>query len=224
MIRLDYATVLADAADRPQPLAAALAGPPEAQAGAFAALVLRNRTIRSLLERLATLDLLPAWYLAAGALAQTVWNTAAGNDPAYGVRDYDLVYFDDSDLSYDAEDTVIRYVAAACDDITELVETRNEARVHLWYPDRFGIAIPPYRDLNDAVDSFPATCTTIGMHLAAGVLTVYATHGFADVLSLIARPNPAGIAPPHVFDDRAARWTAKWPQLTVRRDRIEAAR
>jgi len=62
------------------------------------------------------------------------------------------------------------------------------------------------------------------MHLATGTLTVYATHGFADVLALIARPNPTGIAPPQVFDNRTTRWTAKWPQLTVRRDRTEAAR
>jgi len=40
--------------------------------------------------------------------------------------------------------------------------------------------------------------------------------------SQMARPNPTSIAPPQVFNDRAARRTAKWPQLTVLRDRIEA--
>lgn len=152
---------------------------------------MRNPVVRDLLERLATLELLPTWYLAAVALAQTVWNAAAGNDPTFGIRDYDLVYFDNADLSYDAEDALIRYVAASCNSITDLVETRNEARVHLWYPDRFGVPIPPYCDLNAAVDSFPATCTTIGLRLERNVLTAYATHGLADALGLIVRPNPA---------------------------------
>jgi len=40
--------------------------------------------------------------------------------------------------------------------------------------------------------------------------------------SQMARLNPTSIARPQVFNDRAARWTAKWPQLTVLRDRIEA--
>lgn len=62
------------------------------------------------------------------------------------------------------------------------------------------------------------------LHLLGGTLTVYATHGFADALPLFARPNPTGIAPPRVFEVRAARWTAKWSHVTIRHNLIKAAR
>ena len=45
--------------------------------------------------------------LVAGALFQTVWNLRSGRPPQEGIRDYDVFYWDD-DLSYEAEDRVIR--------------------------------------------------------------------------------------------------------------------
>src|ERR1700676_3200288 len=56
---------------------------------------------------------LPDWLMMSGAVYQRVLNHLTGREPDYGVRDYDLGYFDPSDISYDAEDVVIRRVAAA---------------------------------------------------------------------------------------------------------------
>ena len=53
---------------------------------------------------------LPGWYLAAGCVAQTVWNVLTSRPPEEGIRDYDLPYFDPCDLSREAEDTAIRAV------------------------------------------------------------------------------------------------------------------
>ena len=50
---------------------------------------------------------LPEWYLVAGCLYQTVWNIVTGQPPESGILDYDLVYYDSSDLSWHAEDAVI---------------------------------------------------------------------------------------------------------------------
>jgi hypothetical protein len=44
---------------------------------------------------------------------QTVWNGMTERPPDYGIRDYDLVYHDASDLSWEAEDRVIRRAARA---------------------------------------------------------------------------------------------------------------
>ena len=46
------------------------------------------------------------YYLGAGGINQTVFNYYHGYDLNYGIKDYDIVYFD-SDVSYDAEDIVI---------------------------------------------------------------------------------------------------------------------
>ncbi|TVY80475.1 hypothetical protein LSUE1_G006055, partial [Lachnellula suecica] len=51
---------------------------------------------------------LPNYYLAAGCITQTVWNYVSGLPPETGIADYDLVYYDASDLSWEAEDRVIQ--------------------------------------------------------------------------------------------------------------------
>ena len=56
---------------------------------------------------------LPQWRLVAGCLYQTVWNVLMGRPRGTGINDYDVIYFDDCDLSWSAEDAVIRRVAAA---------------------------------------------------------------------------------------------------------------
>ena len=54
------------------------------------------------MTRLAKTDL-PRWTLVSGCVFQSVWNRLAGRDPAAGIRDYDVFYFDDTDLSAEAE-------------------------------------------------------------------------------------------------------------------------
>ncbi len=55
---------------------------------------------------------LPDWLIVSGAVYQRVWNHVTGRDPDYGVRDYDLAYFD-PDTSYEAEDVHIKRAATA---------------------------------------------------------------------------------------------------------------
>src|SRR6201987_313509 len=84
---------------------------------------------------------LPHWLVFSGAVYQPVLNHLTGRQPDYGIKDYDLGYFDASDLSYEAEDAVIRGVEAAFDEpLRRMVEVRNQARVHLWFPAKFGEA------------------------------------------------------------------------------------
>ena len=100
--------------------------------------------MRAVLERAPALGV-GDWWLTAGVLFQTVWNALTGRPPGTGIRDADFFYFDD-DTSWDAEDAVIRAGAELFADLPVPVEIRNEARVHLWYADHFGIPAPPFRD------------------------------------------------------------------------------
>src|SRR5215469_15713510 len=87
---------------------------------------------------------LPDPLVMSGAVYQRVLNHLTGRDPDYGVRDYDLGYFDARDISYDAEDIVIRRVAAAFDEpLRSIVEVRNQARVHVWFEAHFGEPYTP---------------------------------------------------------------------------------
>lgn len=179
----------------------------------FLAAVRENPVVVEVLRRAEVLDL-PGWYLTAGCLFQTVWNVLDGYDPCRGIRDYDLFYFDDSDLSWDAEDRVIRAAAEVFDGSGGEVEVRNEARVHLWYEDKFGSPCPPFTCSEDAIDRFAATACCVGVRLAGDETTVYAPHGFDDMFGMVLRPNPV-LAKRSVYEAKAERWRSLWPELRV---------
>ena len=179
----------------------------------FLEIVMADPTVAAILDRAPALGL-GEWWLTAGALFQTVWNSLTGRPAGTGIRDADLFYFDE-DTSWDAEDAVIGAGAELFADLPVPVEIRNEARVHLWYAERFGTPAPPFRDCADAIDSFAAVCCCVGVTVgSAGSLRVYAPHGFDDLFSLIVRPNRR-LAPRHVYEAKAARWSQQWPELTV---------
>jgi uncharacterized protein len=179
----------------------------------FLATVLRNRQVGEVLRRAGDLDLPDGW-LAAGCLFQTVWNVLDGHDPERGIGDYDLIYHDPGDLSWAAEDAVIRQCAIAFGDLPVEVEVRNQARVHLWYEDHFGVPCPPIASSRDAVDRYAAHACRVAVRRADAGHEVYAPSGFADMFGFVLRPNPV-VAPREVYERKAARWRALWPRLLV---------
>ncbi len=54
---------------------------------------------------------LPDWLIVSGAVYNTVWNHLTRKPAGHGIRDVDLFYHDASDLSWEAEDRVIRWSA-----------------------------------------------------------------------------------------------------------------
>ncbi|MFI9835903.1 nucleotidyltransferase family protein [Nonomuraea sp. NPDC051941] len=186
--------------------------PLDEQLAALRTVLGANPTLTTVLHGARALDL-PGWWVAAGAVVQTIWNHVTGRDPEHGIKDYDLVYYDPSDLSWEAEDRAIRAGAELFGDVP--VEIRNEARVHLWYEERFGVPCPPYESAEDAIDSFPSTTSSLGVRLTpSGRWKVYAPYGVADAFGLVLRPNPRQ-APRHVYEAKVARWTEEWPELTA---------
>ena len=157
---------------------------------AFLTTLRHNPALPEVLAGATALDL-PNWYLTGGCLFQTVWNVTTGRPPTHGIKDYDLFYHDASDLSWEAEDAVIRAGRAVFGDLAARVEIRNEARVHLWYEDRFGVPCPPHASVEAAIGSFAATTCCLGVRRERdGGLRVHAPHGLADVFDLVVRPNP----------------------------------
>jgi hypothetical protein len=174
------------------------------------ALALANPVNAELMRRLPALDL-PQGHLTAGCLFQAVWNAQSGLAPGWGVKDYDVFYFD-SDLSWQAEDAVIQRVQAVVADLGVTVEVRNQARVHLWYPQRFGLSYPRLRDCREGIDRYLIACTCVGLSLADGEL--YAPDGLHDLAAGRLRLNPRW-AQPALFAAKAASYQARWPWLTV---------
>jgi hypothetical protein len=198
------------------------------QLAAFEDAIGQNPLVATILDRASGLGLREL-YLTAGCLFQTVWNGLHGFPPTHGIRDYDLFYFDDRDTSWEAEDLVIRQCADAFRDLGVPVEVRNQARVHLWYPDRFGVTVAPFRTCEDGIDAFAMTTCCVATRRIDGGLRTYAPHGFSDLYNLVLRPNPVR-ATRAVYEAKARRWLAVWPDLEVlpwpsdRRDALAATR
>jgi Nucleotidyltransferase len=76
----------------------------------------RNPIVEAVLERGRELRL-SSWYLGAGGVTQTVWNELHGFEPTRGIKDYDLVYFDATDLTNDRERAVEDDVATLFADL-----------------------------------------------------------------------------------------------------------
>ncbi|KAF4973869.1 hypothetical protein FZEAL_9169 [Fusarium zealandicum] len=180
----------------------------------FRAMLEHNKTLLTVLTRAATMEL-PGWYLAAGALTQTVWNVVTGRDPQQGINDYDLVYFDDSDLSWEAEDSIIQAGKELFADIPVEVEIRNQARVHLWYENKFGKPCPPHKSSESSISTWGTNTALIAVRLLDdGQWSIYAPWGFSDMFSLIVRPNKQ-IMTGEVYEKKVERWQKFWPELTI---------
>jgi uncharacterized protein len=158
---------------------------------------------------------LSEWRIFSGAVYQSVWNALTGRPAGYGVRDYDLGYFD-PDTSWEAEDAVIRQVAAAFEPpFRDMVEVRNQARVHLWFEGRFGEPYEPLTGTDEALARFVAPAFAVGVRLEADDrVSVAAPFGLEDVFSMTLRPNPARPLA-RGWDKAVASATARWPELTV---------
>ena len=157
---------------------------------------------------------LPDPLLFSGAVFQTVWNALTGRPPDHGIKDYDVGYFD-PDTSYDAEDAVIRAVAAALPaPLADVVEVRNQARVHLWFPGKFGHPYAPLTRTAEALTRFVCPAFAVGVRLEDGALSVEAPFGLDDVFAMRLRVNPLRGTSAD-WDRIVGSARARWPELTV---------
>ncbi|CEI65652.1 hypothetical protein FVEN_g8908 [Fusarium venenatum] len=184
------------------------------QISRFQDAVKHNRTLVTVLSLAAEMKL-PNWYLAAGALTQTVWNVVTNRDPEQGIDDYDLIYFDASDLSWEAEDAVIQKGKEIFKDIPVEVEIRNQARVHLWYEKKFGRPCPQHRSSEASMTTWGTNTALIGVRLRDdGEWDIYAPWGLSDMFRLIVRPNQQ-IMTEETYTKKTTRWIKIWPEITI---------
>lgn len=153
------------------------------------------------------------WYVGAGGVNQTVFNYYHDKKIDYGIKDYDIVYFD-SNTSYEAEDVVIKDLEKRLSGIGVVCDIKNEARVHIWYNPKYGTAREPYTSCEDAISSWGSTVTCIACRLENGKFKFFCPYGLDDLFNLTIRPVK------RYFDKeqyvvRAARWKSKWDKLEI---------
>ncbi|MGB8398517.1 nucleotidyltransferase family protein [Bradyrhizobium sp.] len=179
----------------------------------FLTATLRNPANQIIADTLLRLALPDAW-IVSGCLVQTAWNVLTGRAVDYGINDYDVFYFD-PDTSWSAEDAVIRQLQNRLGHLGVAIETRNQARVHLWYPQKHGLPYPPLRRSTEGIDRFLTKNTQVGIRRTRDGHDVYAPNGFDDIAGMVVRPNPGPNFSAANYAAKAARWKALWPEITV---------
>ncbi|HLM13344.1 MAG TPA: nucleotidyltransferase family protein [Reyranella sp.] len=173
----------------------------------------RSPIVATIVDRWTQIGLPDCW-LVAGCLAQTVWNDSFGLPATHGISDIDLVYFDGEDLSAETEAGHAARLRTLFADLGLWIDVKNEARVHLWYIEKFGNVLAPYVSTEDAITTFPTTATAVGVQPRADGLHVFAPYGLSDLLGLIVRPNKKQITQA-IYDAKVKKWRARWPDLRV---------
>lgn len=131
---------------------------------------------------------LSQWCIGAGVIRNIVFDYLDG-ETITPVRDVDVAYFDPSDLSEHKDRQYEDILKAHMPSVPW--EVTNQAAVHLWFHKRFGYRVPRVNGIEEAVATWPETCTAIAVtEVRKGEYRVHAPCGLEDLFGMVIRRNP----------------------------------
>jgi hypothetical protein len=156
----------------------------------------------------------PDWLIGSGVIRDLVWDRLHGRQPR-APNDVDLAFFDPVSVDEDRERQVHAALAAEAPDIPW--DVTNQARVHLWYQEVFGIAVEPVCSCADGVATWPETATAVAVRLRSDEgIEVVAPYGLDDLFDLVCRRNPRRVTlVEYRRRTRTKRVAERWPKVTI---------
>ena len=131
----------------------------------------------------------PDWLIGGGVIRDLVWDHLHDPGRQCAWQDVDLVFFDPASLGEERERNLRDELSAQASDIPW--DVKNQAAVHLWYPQAFGVEVQPLASSADGVATWPETATAVAVRLCADeTIETVAPHGLEDLFGLICRRNP----------------------------------
>lgn len=177
-------------------------------------IILSSNSIKTILDNAHQLGV-KNWYLGAGSIPQTVWNHLTNRPIEENISDYDLIYFDSKNISKESELKIQAKVDKLFSNLSTKVEVTNEARVHLWFKEDFGVDLVPYTSTEDAIYRWSTTASSIGITKTdKGEYKVFAPFGLTDIFKMNIKLNPEMVAK-EAFLKKCEKWKSKWPSLNV---------
>jgi uncharacterized protein len=154
--------------------------------------ILKNSPVGEVLTTIASVNL-PNWYLAGGAVRNTVWHSIFGEICRLGINDFDIAFFDaKGDRSQEL---------AAKAALTEkfphyLFDVKNQASFARWRSGR-----QAFSSTEDGISNWLHTATATGVRLnPQGEWQLFAPYGLDDLFDGIIRPTPSHIDDPKARD------------------------
>lgn len=131
----------------------------------------------------------PDWLIGGGVIRDLVWDHLHDPSRQSVPKDIDLAFFDPASLGDDRERNVLDALCVHAPDIQW--DVKNQAAVHLWYPQVFSVEVEPLVSSADGVATWPETATAVAVRLLADdTIEVVATHGLQDLFAMVCRRNP----------------------------------
>jgi len=157
------------------------------------------------------------WYIGGGALRNIVFDHLAGGGHT-PIRDVDVAYFQPEDLSREGDR---RYESILSRNMPFVPwEVTNQAGVHLWFHEKFGYRVPPFQNVEEAISTWPETCTAVGItRTKTGEYKVFAPYGLGDLFGFCVRRNPKRIdAQTYNLRITSKRYDLQWTSVKIIHD------
>lgn len=160
---------------------------------------------------------LPNFYIAAGSIFQTIWNYYDNNDLNYNIKDIDVIYYNNKDLSVDKDIEYYKLIIDYCNKkgYKYEIDVSNEARMHLWKKEKYNIDIEPYESSEDAINKWIATVHAIGITKNNGKIKIYAPYGLNDIYTRTIRPIKHPYNTEEIYKKKAQNWNKRFNNLTI---------
>lgn len=176
----------------------------------------KNNELMDILDYVSTLNL-PNFYIAAGSIFQTIWNYYDNKHLNYGIKDIDVIYYNDNDISVNTDLKYYDLINDYCKSkgYNYEIDVSNEARMHLWKKEKMNVEIKPYINSEDAISRWIATVHSIGITKENDNIKIYAPYGLSDIYSRTIRPIKHMDNSKKIYDKKVESWSQRFDNLTV---------
>ena len=188
----------------------------EEQNEKFIKILKQNKDLMIILNYIDELNI-PNYYIAAGAVFETIWNYYDNKPLNYGIKDIDIIYYDSNNLSKDdekeLENKIVNHFKKL--NLNYEFDVHNEARMHLWKKENENQNIHKYKNSEDAIDKWIATVHAIGITKDNNKIKVYAPYGLSDIFSKTIRPIKHKANSKDLYDNKVRGWEKRFNGLNI---------
>lgn len=180
----------------------------------FISIIKQNKDLMLILDYIQSLNL-PNFYIAAGAVFQTIWNYYDNNPLNYNIKDIDIIYYDSNNLSKEDEKKLEYNISQYFKDMNYEFDVHNEARMHLWKKENENKNIDQYKNSEDAIDQWIATVHAIGITKKNNNIEIYAPYGLSDIFSRTVRPIKHKANSEELYNKKVTTWGKRFDNLNI---------
>ncbi|MFM2610306.1 nucleotidyltransferase family protein [Vibrio chagasii] len=154
---------------------------------------------------------LPNFYIAGGAITQVIWNSIENKPLLDQVKDFDIVYFDSSQIA--SEDEFKNRIRSQLSHIVD-IDVKNQATIHERYSTKFGCSIQPYECVEQGIESW-LSAFAIGFTIERlDHIRIFSPYGLEDAFNMLIKPNKRAMTEEN-YNKMTASYKARWPKVRV---------